>query len=49
MNSHKVVDELAEELIHLGQACMHFEGTIDYFLRSVANFPTLTEIYKWGA
>ena len=31
-----IVGETAEELIHLGQACMHFDGTIDYFLRSVA-------------
>jgi NAD(P) transhydrogenase len=44
-----IVGETAEELIHLGQACMHFGGTIDYFLRSVFNFPTLASLYKSAA
>jgi NAD(P) transhydrogenase len=41
-----IVGETAEELIHVGQACMHYEGTIDYFLRTVFNFPTLAGLYK---
>lgn len=41
-----IVGETAEELVHLGQACMHFDGTIDYFLRTVFNFPTLAALYK---
>jgi len=41
-----IVGETAEELVHLGQACMHFEGTIHYFLRTVFNFPTLAALYK---
>ena len=41
-----IVGETAEELVHLGQACMHYGGTIDYFLRSVFNFPTLASLYK---
>ena len=41
-----IVGEGAEELIHIGQACMHFDGTIDYFLRTVFNFPTLAGLYK---
>jgi NAD(P) transhydrogenase len=44
-----IVGEQAEELIHLGQACMHFEGTFEYFLRSVFNFPTLASLYKSAA
>lgn len=44
-----IVGEHAEELVHVGQACMHFEGTIDYFLRAVLNFPTLSELYKRAA
>jgi NAD(P) transhydrogenase len=44
-----IVGETAEELVHLGQACMHFEGTIDYFLRTVFNFPTLASLYKSAA
>lgn len=41
-----IVGETAEDLIHIGQACMHYEGTIDYFLRTVFNFPTLASLYK---
>jgi len=44
-----IVGETAEELIHIGQACMHFGGTIDYFLRTVFNFPTLAGLYKSAA
>jgi NAD(P) transhydrogenase len=44
-----VVGETAEELIHIGQACMHFGGTLEYFLRSVFNFPTLATLYKAAA
>lgn len=28
---------------------MHFDGTIDYFLRTVFNFPTLAALYKSAA
>ena len=41
-----IVGETAEELVHIGQACMHFDGTIHYFLRTVFNFPTLAALYK---
>ncbi len=44
-----VVGETAEELIHIGQACMHFGGTLEYFLRTVFNFPTLATLYKAAA
>jgi NAD(P) transhydrogenase len=44
-----IVGETAEELIHVGQACMHFHGTIEYFLRTVFNFPTLATLYKAAA
>lgn len=44
-----IVGETAEELIHIGQACMHFGGTIEYFLRTVFNFPTLGTLYKAAA
>ena len=39
----------ATELIHIGQAVMAFNGTIDYFLHNVFNFPTLAEAYKIAA
>jgi NAD(P) transhydrogenase len=39
----------ATELIHIGQAVMAFNGTIDYFINNVFNFPTLAEAYKVAA
>jgi len=44
-----VVGEQASELIHLGQACMHFGGTLDFFIQTVFNFPTLSDLYKYAA
>ncbi|HXI02072.1 MAG TPA: Si-specific NAD(P)(+) transhydrogenase [Candidatus Saccharimonadales bacterium] len=39
----------ATELIHIGQAVMAHDGTIDYFVRTVFNYPTLAECYKVAA
>ncbi|MEZ4668440.1 MAG: Si-specific NAD(P)(+) transhydrogenase [Anaerolineae bacterium] len=39
----------ASELIHIGQAVMAFGGTIDYFVKTVFNYPTLAECYKTAA
>ena len=39
----------ATELVHIGQAVMAFNGTLDYFLRNVFNYPTLAECYKVAA
>lgn len=39
----------ATEIIHIGQAVMHFEGTIDYFRDTVFNYPTMAECYKVAA
>ncbi len=39
----------ATELIHIGQAVMALGGTLDYFINSVFNFPTLAEAYKVAA
>jgi len=39
----------ATELVHIGQAVMAFEGTLDYFIDSVFNYPTLAECYKVAA
>ena len=44
-----IIGEQATELIHIGQACMFFHGTIDFFLQSVFNFPTLSDLYKSAA
>lgn len=39
----------ATELVHIGQAVMALNGTIDYFVNTVFNYPTLAECYKVAA
>jgi NAD(P) transhydrogenase len=39
----------ATELIHIGQAVLELEGGLQYFLRTVFNYPTLAECYKVAA
>ncbi|MCA9832290.1 MAG: Si-specific NAD(P)(+) transhydrogenase [Dehalococcoidia bacterium] len=39
----------AAEMIHLGQAVVHFGGTIDYFIDATFNVPTESEAYKYAA
>jgi NAD(P) transhydrogenase len=43
------IGDCAIEVIHLGQAVMHFGGTIDYFCQSVFNHPSISEAYKIAA
>ena len=44
-----ILGEGASELIHIGQAVMAHKGTIDYFVDTVFNYPTLAECYKTAA
>ncbi len=44
-----IIGERATELIHIGQAVMTFGGTIDYFVNTVFNYPTLSDAYKLAA
>ena len=44
-----VIGEMASELVHVGQACLAFGGTLDYFIQAVFNYPTLGEAYKYAA
>jgi len=44
-----IVGEGATELIHIGQAVMGFEGSIDSLVNTVYNYPTLAECYKVAA
>lgn len=44
-----ILGEGASELVHIGQAVMGFGGTIDYFIKTVFNYPTLAECYKLAA
>jgi len=36
----------ASELLHIGQAVMELDGTIDYFVETIFNYPTFAEAYK---
>ena len=44
-----IVGENASELLHIGMMVMQFDGTINAFIDSVFNFPTLSEAYKYAA
>lgn len=44
-----LIGEGASELLHIGQAVMALEGTVEYFTRTVFNVPTLAEVYKLAA
>lgn len=44
-----ILGEMASELVHVGQSCLHFGGTIDDFIQIVFNHPTLGEAYKYAA
>jgi NAD(P) transhydrogenase len=44
-----VIGEGATELVHIGQAVIAHKGSIDYFVHSVFNYPTLAEAYKVAA
>jgi NAD(P) transhydrogenase len=41
-----IIGEGASELVHIGQAVLAFNGTTDYFVNTVFNYPTLAECYK---
>jgi NAD(P) transhydrogenase len=34
------------ELIHIGQAVINLEGTVDFFVYNTFNYPSLAEAYK---
>jgi NAD(P) transhydrogenase len=44
-----MVGESASELIHTGMMVMQLNGTIDTFVQTVFNYPTLGDIYKHAA
>jgi NAD(P) transhydrogenase len=44
-----IIGEEASELVHIGQAVMTLDGTVDYFIKTVFNYPTLAECYKVAA
>jgi NAD(P) transhydrogenase len=44
-----IIGDRATELIHIGQMVMSTGGSIDVFIDSIFNFPTLAELYKYAA
>lgn len=44
-----IIGDGAVELVHIGQAVISLKGTIDYFVNTVFNYPTLAECYKNAA
>ena len=44
-----IIGEGATELIHIGQTVMGFQGSIDYLVNAVFNYPTLAQAYKTAA
>lgn len=44
-----ILGEIAGELIHVGQAALHAEVDVDYFIHTTYNVPTYTEEYKYAA
>jgi NAD(P) transhydrogenase len=44
-----IIGEGASELIHIGQAVLAFGGTVEYFVNTAFNYPTLAECYKTAA
>jgi NAD(P) transhydrogenase len=44
-----ILGQRATELIHIGQAVLFYDGSIEYFRDTVFNYPTLAEAYKVAA
>ncbi len=44
-----IVGEGATELVHQGQAVLHFGGTVDYFIHATFDVPTMSDAYKYAA
>jgi len=43
------IGEMASELVHIGAQVISANGTIDYFIEAVYNYPTLADSYKYAA
>jgi NAD(P) transhydrogenase len=44
-----IIGEDATDLVHIGQTVMGFDGTIEYFIGNVFNYPTYSECYRVAA
>ncbi len=47
--SAHIIGSNAAELIHIGQAVLDHDGSVEYFRDAVFNYPTLAEAYKVAA
>jgi NAD(P) transhydrogenase len=43
------IGEMASELVHIGAQVLSENGTINAFIHSVFNYPTLSDMYKYAA
>jgi NAD(P) transhydrogenase len=43
------IGQRATEIVHIGQAVLYFNGSVEYFRDTVFNYPTLAEAYKVAA
>jgi NAD(P) transhydrogenase len=43
------IGQRATEIIHIGQAVLFYDGSVEYFRDTVFNYPTLAEAYKVAA
>lgn len=44
-----IIGTNATELVHIGQCAIAFKATVEYFVNTVFNYPTLAECYKVAA
>jgi len=44
-----VIGEIAAELVHVGLIALQTECTIDMFVNTVFNYPSLSDVYKYAA
>jgi NAD(P) transhydrogenase len=44
-----IIGEGACELIHLAASVMSFDGSIDYFIQGVFNYPAIADAFKYAA
>lgn len=44
-----IIGDGAADLVHIGQTVMGFDGTIDFFIGNVFNYPTYSECYRVAA
>ena len=42
-----IIGEGASDLLHIGQAVFSLNATLDHFVDTVFNYPTLAECYRW--